>query len=50
MPAAVNSNEFHLHFGTVAPEYLLYMNSVSNLGLLRFRGLADVVELCKILN
>ena len=47
MPTAVDGNEFHLHFGVLAPEYLLKMNSVTHLGLVRFRRAVDVVEVRK---
>jgi hypothetical protein len=50
VPAAVNGNERHLHFGVVAPEYLLDVNSVCHLGLVRFRNAGDVVEVRKILS
>ena len=49
MPTAVDGNEFRLHFGVLAPEYLLDVNSVADLGLARFRRAGDVVEVCKIL-
>ena len=49
MPTAVNGNEFHLHFGGIAPEYLLDVNSVGHLGLVRFRRAGDAVEVGKIL-
>ena len=49
MSTAVNGNEFHLHFGVVAPEHLLDANSVGHLGLVRFRRAGDVVEVRKIL-
>jgi hypothetical protein len=29
MPSAMNGNEFHPHFGVVAPEYLLDVTDVS---------------------
>jgi hypothetical protein len=49
MPAAMNGNEFHLHFRVVAPQYLLNANSVFSLGLVRFRRAANFVEIHKIL-
>jgi hypothetical protein len=33
MSTAVDGNEFHFHFGVVAPEHLLDLNSVGHLGL-----------------
>ena len=50
MPAAVNGNEFHLHFGVVVPEYSLDLNAVCYLGLVCFRRANDVVEVGKILS
>ena len=35
MSTAVDGSEFHLHFGVVAPEHLLDVNSVGHLGLVR---------------
>ena len=49
MAAAVNGNEFHLHIGVIAPEYLLDVSSVGHLGLARFRRAGDAVEVRKIL-
>jgi hypothetical protein len=37
MSTAVSGNELHLYFGVVAPEYLLDVDSVGRLGLVRFR-------------
>jgi hypothetical protein len=49
MSTAVSGNELHLHFGIIAPEYLLDVNSVGQLYLVRFRRAGDVVKVCKIL-
>jgi hypothetical protein len=49
MSTAVSSNQLHLHFGVVAPEYLLDVHSVGHLGLVRFRRTGNVVEVRKIL-
>jgi hypothetical protein len=49
MSTAVNGNEFHIYFGVVAPEYLLDVNSVGHLGLVRFRRAGDVVEVREVL-
>ena len=49
MPTAIDGNEFHLHFGVVAPEYMLDVNTVCHVGLVRFRRADDIVEVGKVL-
>ena len=49
MSTAVDGNEFHFHFGVVAPEHLLDLNSVGHLGLVRGRRAGHAVEVGKIL-
>ena len=49
MSTAVDGNEFHLHFGVVAPEHVLDANAVGDVGLVRPRYARDVVQVRKIL-
>ena len=49
MSTAMDGNEFHLHFGVVAPEHVLDANTVGDVGLVRHRRAGDVVEIRKIL-
>ena len=49
MSTPVNGNEFHFHFGIVAPAYLLDVDSVGHLTVICVRCADDVVEIGKIL-